>query len=336
MKFDYVIGNPPYQDEKDDNSRKPPVYHLFMDEAFKVGRKIELITPGRFLFNAGQTPKQWNNKMLTDKHFKVLYYENDGRRVFPNNEIKGGIAISYRDIDSTFEAINVYTKYSELNSIKQKIDLSKGSLSNIMIGAVPYKFSNLMKTEHPETLSLIDSSYDLRTNVLDNLINIVFFQAPQKGYIKIFGQFHKKRDSLWIDNRYVEKAKNFKCYKVLISKASGKGDFGETLAEPFVVRPEEGHTQSYISMGSFNSANEANNSMKYLKTKFARALLGILKVTQDITPQKFKYVPLQDFSNSSDIDWSQSISDVDKQLYKKYDLSEEEINFIETHVKEME
>ena len=135
MKFDYVIGNPPYQDEKDDNSRKPPVYHLFMDEAFKVGRKIELITPGRFLFNAGQTPKQWNNKMLTDKHFKVLYYENDGRRVFPNNEIKGGIAISYRDIDSTFEAINVYTKYSELNSIKQKIDLSKGSLSNIMIGA---------------------------------------------------------------------------------------------------------------------------------------------------------------------------------------------------------
>ncbi len=75
--------------------------------------------------------------------------------------------------------------------------------------------------------------------------------------------------------------------------------------------------------------------MKYVKTKFARVMLGILKITQDNTRDKWKYVPLQDFTSSSDIDWTASIPDIDKQLYKKYNLDEKEINFIETHVKEM-
>ena len=74
MKFDYVIGNPPYQEETDsDSTRMPPVYNLFMDESYKVAHKVELITPARFLFNAGYTPKSWNEKILNDEHFKVCY-----------------------------------------------------------------------------------------------------------------------------------------------------------------------------------------------------------------------------------------------------------------------
>lgn len=64
-------------------------------------------------------------------------------------------------------------------------------------------------------------------------------------------------------------------------------------------------------------------------------MLGILKTTQDLTPAKFSYVPLQDFTSSSDIDWSQSVADIDQQLYRKYGLSQDEIDFIESHVKEM-
>ena len=82
--------------------------------------------------------------------------------------------------------------------------------------------------------------------------------------------------------------------------------------------------------------SEALHLQAYIKSKFLRALLSVLKVTQDITPIKFKYVPLQDFTMSSDIDWSQSISSIDLQLYDKYGLTEEERNFIETHVKEMD
>ena len=76
--------------------------------------------------------------------------------------------------------------------------------------------------------------------------------------------------------------------------------------------------------------------MKYVKSKFARTLLGILKITQHVTPEKWKYVPQQDFTSTSDIDWSKSIAEIDRQLYKKYGLTPDEIKFIETHVKEME
>lgn len=102
-----------------------------------------------------------------------------------------------------------------------------------------------------------------------------------------------------------------------------------------VVGPEIGFTQSFISIGAFNTKEEATNALKYIKTKFARATLGILKITQDNNSSVWLYVPLQDFTASSDIDWSQSVADIDRQLYAKYGLDEKEISFIESHVKEM-
>jgi hypothetical protein len=97
-----------------------------------------------------------------------------------------------------------------------------------------------------------------------------------------------------------------------------------------------GCTGSFIQVGSFDGGDEANNCMNYIKTKFCRAMLGTLKVTQDNPKSTWKNVPLQDFTNASDIDWSQSIKDIDKQLYVKYGLNEEEVAFIETRVKAME
>ena len=90
-----------------------------------------------------------------------------------------------------------------------------------------------------------------------------------------------------------------------------------------------------MSIGSYETEMQAANTIKYIKTKFARALLSILKTTQLITPGIWKYVPLQDFTPASDIDWSKSIPEIDKQLYAKYGLDEAKIEFIETHVKEM-
>ena len=107
------------------------------------------------------------------------------------------------------------------------------------------------------------------------------------------------------------------------------------LASPQVLHPNEGYTQSFIGIGSFDKEIDAIAALKYVKTKFVRILLGTLKITQDNPPEKWKYIPLQDFTSSSDIDWSKSIAEIDRQLYKKYNLSDEEINFIETNVKEM-
>lgn len=81
FKFDVVIGNPPYQEETaGTSSSDKPIYNLFMDEVYKISNIAELITPGRFLFNAGATPKAWNRKMLSDKHLKVLYFETNSAK----------------------------------------------------------------------------------------------------------------------------------------------------------------------------------------------------------------------------------------------------------------
>ena len=125
-KFYAVIGNPPYQADKDDNDRKPPIYDVFMDAAYQVGERVELVTPGRFLFDAGQTPKKWNEKMLNDEHLKVLSYESDASTVFPNTDIKGGVAITLRDSTFVCGAIETFTIYPELNEILKKVNHTAG------------------------------------------------------------------------------------------------------------------------------------------------------------------------------------------------------------------
>ena len=118
MKFDFVIGNPPYQDETigDNATYAPPVYHLFINSAYEVGEKVELITPARFLFNAGSTPKAWNKQMLEDEHLKILHYEQKSDKIFSNTDIKGGVCISYHDKTKNFGAIETFTAFEELKN----------------------------------------------------------------------------------------------------------------------------------------------------------------------------------------------------------------------------
>ena len=128
---------------------------------------------------------------------------------------------------------------------------------------------------------------------------------------------------------------NIEKYKVIIPANNGSGAIGEVVSTPLIGEPLIGYTRSFISIGAFNTKLEAENALKYIKGRFSRAMLGILKITQDNNKSTWKYVPFQDFTSSSDIDWSKSISEIDQQLYKKYGLSEEEISFIEANVKEM-
>lgn len=122
---------------------------------------------------------------------------------------------------------------------------------------------------------------------------------------------------------------------MLLPKSNGSGTLGEVVSTPLIGTPLIGYTRTFIGIGSFKTEFQANAALKYVKSKFARVMLGVLKVTQDNNPGKWKYVPLQDFTENSDIDWSKTIPEIDQQLYKKYGLDEDEINFIETKVKEM-
>ncbi len=344
MKFDFIIGNPPYQDETlgDNKTFAPPIYHLFMDEAFKVADHVLLIHPARFLFNAGSTPKEWNRKMLNDKHLKVLDYNPKSSDVFSNTDIKGGVAITYHDAGRAFGAIGTFTPFEELNSILHKVKTYPGfeSLGTIAVSSYSYHFTKALHKDYPDAVTALSNghAFDLKTSVFDKLPNVFTDEKPNDGfeYVQILGRVGTNRTYKWIRASYVnDNVANFYKYKIFLPKANGSGALGEVLTTPVIGQPVIGHTETFLSIGCFETEREADACLKYVKTKFARAMLGVLKITQDITPEKWKYVPLQSFTSTSDIDWAASIPEIDRQLYAKYGLDDHEIRFIESHVKEM-
>lgn len=341
MKFDFIIGNPPYQDEVADSDNKtfmPPIYNLFMDETYKIGDKVELVHPARFLFNAGQTPKAWNEKMLNDPHFKVLYYEPDGSKVFANTEIKGGIVVSYHDNSSEFGAIGIFTKFPELNLILHKVtSRTDANLSSIMQNQNRFDL-NALYAEYPQFQSVIGSNGKdrrFRNNIFDK-ISLFTSEKKSDDDCAIIGVIKNRRQWRYFPKRFMDVSEgNFFKWKVLVGAASGAGVFGETISPPFILQPTQGYTQTYIGVGAFNSRQEAENLERYIKSKFLRTMLGVLKITQHNDISTWRLIPLQDFTPDSDIDWSKPVPEIDRQLYAKYNLDEKEIVFIESHVKEM-
>ena len=342
MKFDFIIGNPPYQEEIEGSSDRP-IYNTFMDAAYGISDKVELITPARFLFNAGKTPKAWNQKMMEDEHLKVLLYERDSSKIFPNTNINGGIAITYRDAQENFGAIEIFSAYDELRNIQEKIQsfLKDGAITEIIISQNRFNLEALYE-DYPECAGIISSEGRERRIVSSAFEKLPVFKNEKESEhdIKILGIINTKRQYRWISSKYVEENGNLRKWKVFVPSANGaSGTIGEQAAriisKPVLGQPNEGITQTFISVGAFESEYEAQAALKYVKSKFARILLGILKITQHNPGPKWNFVPLQDFTPDSDIDWSKSIQEIDQQLYKKYGLNEREIQFIESHVKEM-
>ena len=345
MKFDFVIGNPPYQDESNGEKRNyaPPVYNLFLDEAYKVANVVEMIHPARFLFNAGSTPKDWNEKMLSDPHLKVPFYEQDSDKVFPgiSTPIKGGIAITYRDSNKEYGAIQAFTQYEEMNSIVHKITTREDfvSLYNIVYSRTSYRLTDEMHKEYPEAVKKQSKGhlYDMSSNIFKLLPEIFYDEIPDDDneYIGIVGR-DGQRVTKYIKRIYVNDVDNLGIYKLFVAQANGSGLFGEVLSPPILAEPNLGHTETFLSIGKFETLYEAQALEKYIKTKFLRALLGVLKVTQNGNKPVWRMIPMQEFSQNSDIDWNLSISKIDKQLCEKYDLNNEEIQFLDANVKEME
>ena len=258
-----------------------------------------------------------------------------------NTEIKGGVVVTYHDKTKDYGAIGTFTPYVELNAVLKKVrpHMGKNSLSSIVVNSYSYHFTDALHEDYPEIVNLLSKghAYDLKSNVLEKLPQVFHKEKPNDGfeYIRIYGRINNSRVFMYIKAKYINNVVNLRKFKVFLPAASGNGGLGEELASPIVMEPGVGSTETFCSIGCFETKQEAQNALKYLKCKFSRAMLSVLKVTQHITPEKFSYVPLQDFTPASDIDWSKSIPEIDSQLYAKYGLDAAEIEFIETHVKEM-
>lgn len=204
-----------------------------------------------------------------------------------------------------------------------------------------YRLTKTVLEEHPEIEKIQSKGHktDVGSSALRILSDIIFFEKkPNDGkeYVQVLGLLNNQRVFYWIDRRYLSNPKNFEKYKVIVPKANGTGAIGEVLSTPLIGEPLIGFTETFISIGALETEYEANAALKYVKSKFARTMLGILKITQDNPRDKWSKVPMQDFTPSSDVDWSKSIQEIDQQLYEKYGLDEMEIAFIEEKVKAME
>ena len=343
VDIEAVVGNPPYQiNVADDSGREQlfPVYHIFIDCAARLADYSILITPARFLSNAGKTPRDWNVARLNDKHFFVVKYYADSSRIFPNVSVKGGIAITAHDAMNEYEPIVRFIPFAELDSIEKKVAAVKSD-SIMSICYLQNKFDlDALYADYPNAKQFIGSAgHDkrFRPNAFEKLPFVFHDTRQSKDDICIHGLIRNKRVVRYIDKKYIASSdSNIDSYKVMLPKSNGSGTIGECLSAPLIGAPLIGYTQTFISFGKYDTEQEAQACMKYIKTKFARALLGVLKVTQDNPKATWRFVPLQDFTSSSDIDWSKPVSDIDSQLYSKYGLSDEEIEFIEQNIQPMD
>lgn len=336
MKFNAVVSNPPYQV----GVNKEPLYHHFISIGMEIGDLGTLIHPGRFLFNAGKTPKAWNQKMLNDEHFKVVKYWKKSDEVFDAVDIKGGVAVTMWDKQNVIGPIGTFVLHDELRTIQEKVEsLGEESFSKLVYSRDLYQLTELFYKENPELEGRQSKGhrFDLGTTAFSLFPEVFSDEKPAgDGYALVVGRENDTRIAKWIKKEYLKLPDNFESYKIAFPVANGSGKFGESLSDPFVCGPYCAQNTTFLSAGNFYTLFEAQSCLKYVKTKFARCMLGIFKVTQHTTREAWRAVPLQNFTQQSDINWDLSIPELDAALYQKYNLTQDEIDFIESNVSAMQ
>ncbi len=342
IKFGAVVGNPPYQEALKNTSDRQ-IYNLFMDISYELSPLVVMITPSKFLHRAGKTPKAWNDKMLKDNHIKIIKEWDSAKDVFSSTSMSGGVVITLRDKNKEFQPIEFFAISESVESIKNKVlKNTTNSICEILylqnkfdLTQVYNDYSNLREIIQKEK-RIVSSSF-IKTPQL-------FYEKPHnKNDIAIIGVLNSKRVIRYINEKYLDKKENnLSGYKVLISAADGASGVLNNkkavniIGKTCILDPKMGYSQTFISFGNFKTKNEAMSLEKYFKSKFARFMIGTLKATNGLKQRIFMNLPLQNFTPKSDIDWSKSIEEIDKQLYKKYALTKDEIAFIESKIKPME
>jgi eco57I restriction endonuclease len=343
VKFGAIIGNPPYQaSAQGTSSSDDPIYHMFLETSYNIGDIAILITPARFLFDAGKTPSDWNKKMLNDPHLKVPFFESDSAKVFKDILIPGGIAITYRDSRVEFGKIGKFVSYPELNVIRNKVwREEQDSIRTIIYSQNKFNL-DLLYNDYPEYRSIIGSNGKDRRfrQIIMERLDAFTEEKKETNSIRVLGLIKRARAYRYIPQKYVEDEIWIDKYKVFVPFSNGaSGTLGDEparmISKPVLGMPGDGITQTFIGFGVFDSQFEAEALLKYIKTKFCRILLAILKVTQGNKSETWEYVPMQNFSRTSDIDWDKSIEEIDNQLYRKYALSEEDVAFINRRIAEI-
>lgn len=336
VKINAIVGNPPYQvmDGGGTGSSAQAIYNKFVE----VGKCLNpnyltMIIPSRWM-TGGKGLDKFREAMLADTHIRLLHDYLDSHECFPTVAIEGGVCYFRWDKD----CIDKCKFISHSNGV---VNVTERYLSENSSGIVirdAGSLSILEKTKSEDNFSKLVSPRNLFKVEIEKLRE----QEKENG-IKVFGRYNRGRGNQFLDN-YITKdirAERFLGkWKVFVSKADGAaGQLGNPIPARIIGKAELGDpfticTETFLAVGPFNSRQETVNVMKYFTTKFFRFLVGVRKL-KNMTQDTYSFVPIQNFCADSDIDWTKSIAEIDKQLYIKYGLSSEEIRFIETMIAPM-
>lgn len=341
MKFDAIVGNPPYMimDGGAKASAKP-IYNYFIESSKKVKPKyMSFIIPTRW-YTGGKGLDDFRKSMLNDKHMELIHDYLTPEYIFSNTNIRGGVCyfLWNKDYNNEVDLIRVITHQNEkiVSDIKRKfkieeVDIFIRDAQAILILDKIVKQETKLLSMYVSSLKpfgfrgyfIKDKRFHLDKNNLDNPI-ICYGKGKLLGYVE---RAEVKNHIEWID-----------VWKIFTPRANNIGtELSDDNLNSFIGEPGSICTESYIAMGMELNLTKimAINLTKYLKTKFLRFLHGIAKSSQDATAKTYQFVPLQDFSDKSDIDWSKSIAEIDQQLYAKYKFSKDEIDYVESKIKPM-
>ena len=341
MKFDAIVGNPPYQEnistDESNSSLSKQLFPTFIQNTILLDAKYSsLITPSRW-FTADAQDKSFiklREFIKEHNHIRKIYNYKDTSDLFSGVVIKGGL--NYYLYDKDYNGLVDFYNCHNSEIIKQERNLFEEGLDVIIDSSEKYEILKKVTTLNFTSLMTIANGRNAFGIVgKESHVNEISSDSPFKDSVELRC---KSNTIKYIDEKYVTKNYEiFNNYKVFISKSAGDPakDF-KIIGTPYVAKPKTACTDSLIPIGCFNTFEEAMNLSIYLKSKFARFMISILKVSQNVYQNVYQFVPMQDFTNNSDIDWSQSIEHIDSQLYKKYGMTEKEIEFINSMVKPMD
>lgn len=335
MKFNAVVGNPPYQimDGGGTGSSATPIYNKFVDLAKLLNpNNVSMIIPAKW-YTGGKGLDEFRANMLNDKQLIKLFDYEDSRDCFPTVDIAGGVCYFLWNKGSDNKCVVTSILGSFRNESTRYLNEHDTFIRNQKVLDIINKVKSQTFTGFLSQTVYSRKPFGIRSFQRG-------FPAKPGRNISLFGSdgiTYMEEKDVPQNKEIVDK------WKVIMSKASAE-HAGQTdangrkriVSRLEVLPPYTICTESYLLLDIFDNEEEAQNLKKYIRTCFTRFLLASILITQNIVRDKFKFVPIQNYKNNSDIDWSQSIPDIDRQLYTKYNLSDDEIAIIEKMIKPMD
>lgn len=333
MKFDVIIGNPPYQlnDGGGTGSSAMPIYQKFIQQAKKLNpRYLTMIVPSRW-FSGGRGLDEFRDEMLNDARIREIHDFLNASDCFPGVEIKGGVCYFLWDRDNKgLCKIHTHNGGKEI-SISERPLLEKNAETFIRYNEAISILKKVQVFKEESFAKIISANdpfgFDIRENDSYKRVKPSFKKSEFKDGVEFYYNGWKKEGLGFIKKDSIKKNIGWiKDYKILIPKAWGIGNMDKDWINPFVIGPNSCCTETYLVVGPFSKKKKTENVISYTQTKFFHFLVSLIKNTQNAMKKVYQFVPLQDFEEI----WT------DQKLYAKYKLTKQEVAFIESMVRATE